>query len=154
MDDRHPITVKPADRRWRVKFGGHVIADSNEAVVLQEAGAQPVVYFPRRDVATEYMSDSKTRSHCPYKGDASYLTILFDGELVEDIAWTYPDPKPDAHAIADHIAFYPDQVEIYSVDDAEVNPRHKDRADVDTVVRHTDSGSGQAQARPLDGGLS
>ena len=43
----HPITITPAANRWRARFAGHVIADSDRALVLQEASYPPVIYFPR-----------------------------------------------------------------------------------------------------------
>jgi uncharacterized protein (DUF427 family) len=145
-DQTHPIDLTTTRQRWRAKFAGHVIADSDDAIVLHEAGAPAMIYFPRGDVSTEYMSSSNSRSHCPYKGDASYLSILMDGDMVEDVAWSYLDPYPAMDLIAGRIAFYPDKVEIYAVDDATVNPRHHDQRPVNDVVRHTDSGGGRSQA--------
>lgn len=145
-DFSHPIDLTTAPRRWRALFAGHVIADSDDAVVLHEAGAPATVYFPSEDVSTEYMSPTAHRSHCPYKGEASYFSILMDGELVEDVAWTYADPYPAMDLLAGRIAFYPDKVEVYAVDDLQVNPRHREPPAVDDVVRQTDSGSGRSQA--------
>lgn len=64
----HPIWIKPAANRWRAYFAGHVIADTDEALVLQEADYRPVIYFPRADVSMEYVSPAEKRTHCPYKG--------------------------------------------------------------------------------------
>jgi uncharacterized protein (DUF427 family) len=146
----HPITLAPATGRWRALFAGHVIADSADAIVLQEAGYAPVVYFPRKDVAMEYMSRTDRATHCPYKGDAAYYTILMDGELAENAVWTYERPYPAMDQIGERLAFYTDKVEVYEVDDAAVNPRHEQaqtqpRSEVDAVVQHTDSGSGASQ---------
>jgi len=150
----HPITLKPAAKRWRAKFAGHVIADSDHAIVLQEADYPPVVYFPRADVSMAYMSRTDRSTHCPYKGDASYYTVLMDGQFAENAVWTYDLPYPAMEPIAERLAFYPDKIEVYAVDDAEVNPhprrtRESDGEDfaitVDDVVQHTDSGSGASQ---------
>ena len=53
------------------------------------------------------------------------------------------------------LSFYPDEIEVYEVDDAAVNPRHREESrdetaavSVDDVVQHTDSGSGAAQRSP------
>ncbi len=46
----HPVEIARAPRRMRARFENHVIADSAEALVLREAEAPPVVYFPRDDV--------------------------------------------------------------------------------------------------------
>lgn len=147
----HPITIRPADRRWRVKFQGHVIADSADALVLEEASYAPVVYFPRDDVSMEYLTRTAHASHCPYKGEAAYYTLMMDGRFVENGVWTYEKPYPAMSLIAGRLAFYPNEVEIYAVDDAAVNPRHvEERADdnVDEAVLHTDTGAGHAQREP------
>jgi uncharacterized protein (DUF427 family) len=155
----HPITIQPANTRWRAYFAGHVIADTNDALVLQEANLGPVVYFPRGDVAMEYFTRTDHVTHCPYKGDAGHYSLYMDGELVEKAAWTYESPYDAVGEINGRIAFYP-EVEVYAVDDARVNPHHKDtsaatraaedrsymaREEVDEIVQHTDSGSGATQ---------
>jgi uncharacterized protein (DUF427 family) len=140
----HPIEITPATTRWRAMYAGHVIADSNDALVLQEANYPPVVYFPRQDVAMEYMSRTDRRTHCPYKGDASYYTLLMDGQFAENAVWTYEQPFEGMDPIEGRIAFYTDRVEVYPVDDAAVNPRHRDE-EVDEVVQHTDAGGGRSQ---------
>jgi len=141
----HPITIAPADQRWRVKFQGHVIADSGDALILQEATYPPVVYFPRDDVSMEYLTRTTHATHCPYKGDAAYYTLLMDGHFAENAVWTYESPYPAMDLIAERVAFYPNQVEIYAVDDAAVNPRHVDEPAVGASVQHTDTGDGHAQ---------
>ncbi|MCC7266617.1 MAG: DUF427 domain-containing protein [Caulobacteraceae bacterium] len=143
-DPNHPITIEPARQRWRVRYAGHVIADSADALVLREASYPPVVYFPRQDVSMEYMARTEHRTHCPYKGDASYYSLVMDGDLAENAIWTYETPIDDMALIRGRLAFYPNLVEIYEVDDAEVNP-HASRSRIDEVILHTDSGSGASQ---------
>jgi uncharacterized protein (DUF427 family) len=140
--------------RWRAKYAGHVVADSENAIVLQEADYPPVVYFPRADVSMEYMSRTDRSTHCPYKGDASYFTLAMDGQIAENSVWSYELPYPAMEEIAERVAFYPNKVEVYAVEDAAVNPHPEGRKQsqgedftitVDDVVLHTDSGSGNAQ---------
>jgi len=146
---KHPITIEPATERWRVRFAGHVIADSNDALILREADYPAVVYFPRQDVGMEYMSRTERRTHCPYKGDAAYYSLYMDGDLAENAVWTYEQPYEGMEAIARRLAFYTSRVEIYAVDDAIVNPHHREetaaRGEVDRVVQHTDAGDGASQ---------
>ncbi len=140
----HPISITPAHTRWRVVFENHVIADSGDALVLQEASMAPVVYFPREDVSMEYFSRTERSTHCPFKGDASYYTVLMDGHFAENGVWTYEEPFPAMEAIRGRLAFYPDRFEIYPVDEKAVNATSP-APDVDAVVQHTDSGSGASQ---------
>ncbi len=151
----HPITITPAGKRWRAKFNDHVIADSADALVLQEARYPPVVYFPRDDVAMEYMTRTDRSTNCPYKGDAAYYSLKMDGDLAENAVWTYEAPYPAMTQIAGRLAFYPNVVELYDVDGAVVNPHGKGHEpgadgemDVNAVIQHTDSGSGASQREP------
>jgi len=145
----HPITLTPAAKRWRALFQGHVIADSADALVLREASYPPVIYFPRDDVSMDFLSRTANASHCPYKGDAAYYTLQMDGHFAENAVWTYEAPYPAMSAIAGRLAFYPDHVELYEVDDAAVNPHHvdapQDARAVDAVIQHTDAGGGASQ---------
>ena len=113
----HPIEITPAKTRWRVMYGEHVIADSGDVLILSEANYAPVAYFPRADVSMEYFSRSDRQTHCPYKGDAAYYTILMDGRFAENAVWTYEEPYPAMDAIRGRLAFYPDKVEVYAVED-------------------------------------
>ena len=142
----HPIHIRPAEKRWRAKFADHVIADSADALVLKESTYPEVIYFPREDVSMEYLTRTTHHTHCPFKGDAAYYTLLMDGHFAENAVWTYEQPYPAMSVIEGRLAFYPDKVELYEVDDAVVNPRHvKDAEHIDDVVQHTDTGDGHAQ---------
>ena len=141
----HPISITPGKRRWRVAYDNHVIADSGDALVLQEASYPPVVYFPREDVSMDYFSKTERSTHCPYKGDASYYTILMDGRFAENAVWSYEEPFPSMEQIRGRLAFYPDKVEIYEVDDEAVDPKHHHTTAIDQAIQHTDSGSGASQ---------
>ena len=148
----HPIKLESAKQRWRAYFNHHVIADTDDALILDEASLPPVVYFPRQDVGMEYMGRTEHRSHCPYKGEASYYTLTMGGQIAENVAWSYEDPLEAVTPIRNRIAFYTDRVEVYPVDDAAVNPRHREparetmgRREVDEIVQHTDAGDGATQ---------
>ncbi len=146
----HPLRIEPAHRRWRVLFADHVIADSNDALVLHEAAFPAWVYFPREDVGMEYLARTDQPKHCEYKGDAVQYTLMMDGHFEANVAKSYEHPYPAAQALAGRVAFDPGRVEVYEVDDAAVNPRHAEPRsvagrDVDQVVQHTDTGDGHAQ---------
>ncbi len=85
----------------RAKWNGTVIADSNDCVVVE--GNQ---YFPPSAVKREYLRDSDTHTVCSWKGTASYYDVVVDGKVNKDAAWYYPDPKPAAKEITNHIAFW------------------------------------------------
>lgn len=140
----HPIDIVPAKTRWRVMYGEHVIADTGDALILEEKNYPPAVYFPRQDVSMEFLSRTEHSTHCPYKGDAAYYSIMMDGRLAENAVWTYEEPYPAMKSIGGRLAFYTDKVEVYPVADELVDPKHP-HADVDQIILHTDSGSGASQ---------
>ena len=107
----HPISVERNPARVVVKLGGKVIADTHDALTLREASYPPVQYIPRKDVDMSLLSRTDHSTHCPYKGDASYYSIVPGGERSKNAIWTYEAPNPAVSGIKDHMAFYPDRVD-------------------------------------------
>ena len=107
----HPITINKNDRRVRVTFAGHVVADTTRALTLKEASYKPVFYIPRADAEMGLLKRTDHQTQCPYKGDASYFSILADGRSAENAVWTYEHPFPAVGEIREYLAFYPDRVD-------------------------------------------
>ncbi len=78
-----------------------VLAESEETVMVEGNH-----YFPPNSVNKEYFKGSDTQTTCPWKGEASYYSLEVNGEVNEDAAWYYPEPKDAASKIKDHIAFW------------------------------------------------
>ena len=114
-DSSHPITVTPTKGRVQVTFGGQVVAESTRALTLQEASYPPVQYIPREDAKMAAFVRSTHKTHCPYKGDASYFSLKADGKAAENAVWSYESPFPAVKEIAGHLAFYPDRVDSIDV---------------------------------------
>ena len=106
----HPIDITPNPKRVKVTFRGKVVAETTRALTLQEASYPAVFYIPREDAAMALYQRSERRTHCPYKGDASYYSL--PGEGGENLVWSYEAPFPAMAAITGHLAFYPNKVEI------------------------------------------
>ena len=81
-------------------WNGSVIAESDDTVVVEGNH-----YFPRDSVTAELV-DSNTHSVCPWKGTASYYSVVVDGQTNADAAWFYPAPKDAAKQITDRVAFW------------------------------------------------
>jgi uncharacterized protein (DUF427 family) len=110
--DTHPIRVETNPKRVRVRLGGRVIADTTRALTLFEASYPGVRYIPRADVDMGLLERSRHTTTCPYKGLASYFSIIVDGRRAENAIWTYESPKPVAAQIKDHLAFDLRHVEV------------------------------------------
>lgn len=109
----HPITVAPAGKHVTVRVNGEVVAESDNALTLQESTYPAVQYIPLADVAPSALTSSDTTTYCPYKGDATYFHVTTtSGGTVDDAVWTYVDPYPAVAGIAGHVAFYPDKAEV------------------------------------------
>ena len=108
----HPITITANPKRIRVSANGVVIADSSHALTLKEAGYPAVQYVPRTDANLAILARTDRVTHCPYKGDANYFSIVADGKAIENASWSYEAPFPAMVEIAGHLAFYPDRVKI------------------------------------------
>ena len=104
-DSTHRIDIEfgPA----RILAGGEVIAETDRAALLAETGYPVRAYIAREDIRAPIEPTDKT-SHCPFKGDASYWTVAG----IENVAWSYEDPKAGVEAIRGRLAFYPDRVTV------------------------------------------
>lgn len=115
-DPYHRIDIRPSSRVVRVAFGGRTIALSRRVLMLFETGLPPRYYFPRDDVALEYLEASQKRTTCPYKGEAHYYS-LFDGtERSENAVWSYPEPLPENPRIKNYLCFHPDKIHSLEVE--------------------------------------
>jgi uncharacterized protein (DUF427 family) len=85
----------------RATWGGKIIAESNDTVVVE--GNQ---YFPAESVNRTFLKSSKHTSVCPWKGTAHYFDLEVDGMKNENAAWYYPEPKPAAAEIKNRVAFW------------------------------------------------
>lgn len=106
------ITLRKATGTWVVRSGGAVIAETANALELHEDGHDPVIYFPREDIGMMFLDPSETTSHCPFKGDASYVSIAAKSGTIVDAGWSYEDPKPVVAGLKGYIAFYPSKVTV------------------------------------------
>jgi uncharacterized protein (DUF427 family) len=63
----------------------------NDAVLAQSDGteiAEGNHYFPRESVNGAYFRESRTHTICPWKGTASYYSIVVEGRENKDAART------------------------------------------------------------------
>jgi uncharacterized protein (DUF427 family) len=109
----HTVTTRPAGVRVQVMFKGEAIADTRDAIQLEEPHVghvvAPVVYYiPRRDVKMELLVRTDHHTYCPFKGEASYYSLK-DGP--ENAVWTYEQPYDEVLSIKELLAFYPDKVD-------------------------------------------
>jgi uncharacterized protein (DUF427 family) len=111
----HPITVTPTGKRVTVILGGRTIADSTDALTLQESAYPAVQYVPRKDVDMSLLERTEHSTYCPYKGDASYFSIPHGATRSVNAIWTYEMPYDAVNPIKGYLAFYGDRVDSISI---------------------------------------
>ena len=82
-------------------WNGAVLAQSDDTVVVEGNH-----YFPADSIDRRYFVESGKRTVCPWKGTASYYSVVVDGEEHSDAAWYYPEPSAAAKEIRGHLAFW------------------------------------------------
>lgn len=115
----HRVDLVPESRRVRVTFAGAVIADSRDALRVEETGHEPVHYLPEKDVRLDLLHATEHKTYCPFKGDCSYWTIEVDAaggrRSAENAVWGYRAPYDEAAGLTGHYAFYKSRVDAVEV---------------------------------------
>ena len=120
------VVVEPYGKRLRVVFAGETIADSTNVLVLHETRLPHVYYFPRKDVHMDLLRRTEHRTHCPFKGNASYWTLEADNQVAKNAVWSYEDPLPDAQAVHGYLAFDWNAMEAWYEDEKPVLEQPRD----------------------------
>ena len=82
-------------------WNGQIIAESNDTIVVEGNH-----YFPAETLNKAFLQESDTHTTCPWKGVASYHTLVVDGQTNKDAVWHYPNTKDAAKQIEGRFAFW------------------------------------------------
>lgn len=115
------IDALRSSRHVRVEIDGVTVAETRRPVLLFETGIATRHYIPRADVRLDLLQATEKVTGCPYKGRANYYSAHIDGQVSDDIAWTYSFPVPELPKVEQHIAFFDEHVDTYV--DGELQPR-------------------------------
>ena len=107
----HPITISPAAGKVRVTVAGRIVAESAQALRLDEKGYPTVYYLPRYDADMSSLVRTAHYTYCPYKGDCTYYSIPIGGSKSEYAVWTYEKPYEAVASIKEYLAFYPSRID-------------------------------------------
>lgn len=118
-EPHHRVRCLPSSRHVVVSVGGEVLAVTHRPILLVETSLPPRWYLPREDVRMDLLTRSDARTTCAYKGHASYWSRVEGGGEVDDIAWSYEDPRHDADQVRDLMCFYAEHTDL-SIDDEPV----------------------------------
>ncbi|GAB7355209.1 hypothetical protein MBLNU459_g5763t1 [Dothideomycetes sp. NU459] len=123
FEEDTPIFVHPKDpfkrvdivsssRPLRISVNGKVVAETHSSMHLYETSLPVRYYMPLTAINAAVLRPSKTRTQCPYKGEAEYYDVIVDDEEFNDIVWFYSRPTVECTAVAGLCCFFNEKVEI------------------------------------------
>jgi uncharacterized protein (DUF427 family) len=122
-DPYHRVDILASSRHVRVEVDGVTVADSARPVILFETGLPPRYYLPLPDVRTDLLTPTATRTHCPYKGTATYWSVDAGHGPHPDLVWAYRAPLPESQKIIGLACFYDEKVDVYLDGELQERPR-------------------------------
>ena len=122
-DYPRPPRLEKVAKRVRVVFADATLADTQDAWRVCETASPPTYYVPIQDVGMEYLTPSRRRSVCEWKGQAVYFTPAVEGQSAPDAVWSYPLPWAGFEPIAGHLAFMAGAMDACYVGDDLVKPQ-------------------------------
>jgi uncharacterized protein (DUF427 family) len=106
------VDALSSSRHVRVERDGHLLAESNDPILVFETGLPTRYYLPESDVNAAVLADSDLRTGCPYKGFASYRDAVLDGRRHPSLFWYYQDPFSEVSKVKGRLAPYNERVEL------------------------------------------
>ena len=105
----YAVGIAPAAGKVTVTWRGEVLAESEQALQVDETKHAPVFYLPRRDVRMELLERTDHSTYCPFKGHASYWSLKANDQVEDNLVWSYEDPYPEVEGLKDYMSFYTDR---------------------------------------------
>jgi uncharacterized protein (DUF427 family) len=107
------VDILASSRHVRVEVDGVTVADSHQPRILFETGLPPRYYLPLSDLRLDLLRPSTTETHCPYKGMATYWSLVLGDTVHPDVVWMYRAPLPESQKIAGLACLYNERVDLY-----------------------------------------
>ena len=102
------MDIVRGSRHVIVSYRGVRLAESRCPTLVFETPLPMRFYLPKTDVRMDLLVPLARTSTCAYKGHARY----WGHADLEDVAWSYPTPFPEAAKIAGLVAFYNETLDI------------------------------------------
>lgn len=122
-DPYHRVDARRSTRRVRVEINGVVLAETSRPTIVFETGLPARFYIPLEDVRMEHLQESRSKTICPYKGQASYWSAKVKGESHRNLVWTYSDPLAQMRKIEGLLCFFNEKVDLFVNDDPQERPQ-------------------------------
>jgi len=118
----HRVDCRPTKRRLRVMVAGTTLVDTDDTVIVFETALQPRLYVDPSRVRTDLLRPTDTSTYCNYKGVATYWSAAIGDAVVQDVAWSYPDPPPESLPIKGFLSFDASRAEVLAELPESVSP--------------------------------
>ncbi len=122
----HRLLLQGFPRRLRAAFGGRTVFDTTRAALLHETGLLPQVYVPAGDIRADLLRPTDHHTYCPFKGTASYWSVVAGAAVAENAVWYYPEPNPESAWLAGYAGFYWDAMDEWYDEDEQVEGHIRD----------------------------
>jgi len=110
-DPYHRIDVCRSTRHVLVVISGETVAETRCPVLLFETGLPVRFYIPKTDVRLDMLEPESHQTQCPYKGTASYYSIINGSDKLKNVVWYYPFPNAEVFKIKDMLAFFTEKLD-------------------------------------------
>jgi uncharacterized protein (DUF427 family) len=108
-------SIEACPNRVRAMFAGHVIADSDDVLVLRQPGRAPMHFFPAEDVETGYLGETRQELNDLQLGPGRCYTWVMEGEIIERAVCAFDEPPAGAEPLAGRLCLSADVFEIYEL---------------------------------------
>jgi uncharacterized protein (DUF427 family) len=138
---KHRLLFDPFPRRVRAMFDGQIVLDTTCGMLLHESNLLPQLYVPREDVNTNLLRATDHTTHCPFKGDAAYWSLVAEQRTADNAVWAYPEPTDAAAWLRGYLAPYWAPMDAWFDEDEEVHGHLRDpyhRVDARPTIRRVE----------------
>jgi len=102
----HRLLMHEFPRRLRAVYAGETVLDTTSAMLLHETGLLAQSYIPFGDIREDLLKQTDHHTYCPFKGTASYWSVVVGDRVAENAIWAYPEPNPEAEWLRGYAGFY------------------------------------------------
>lgn len=125
-DYPRPPKLEKFQGNIRVIIADIEVANTSNGLKLMETASPPTYYIPMADIQMDYLVKNKSRTHCEWKGKASYFNFQDGEQNRSSLAWTYVNLKPQYALLKDHLAFYVSKADSCWVNEEQVQAQAGD----------------------------
>ena len=119
------ILVEETPKHLRLSVDDKWLVNSKHTRIVNESGRLPVYFFPFDEVETSFLKKTDRHFYTEHKGMADVYDIDIDGHIIEDAAWSYPEPEEESVDLKGLVSFVWNKIDHWYEEDEEifVHPR-------------------------------